>query len=82
MRIFSTFYLIMAKVISPRWEVCAPSAIVFGGGIETMRPSLRDYYASLPASGSTPITLHFGDSFYAASEHPEISPPPPTQTNK
>lgn len=45
-------------------------------------PYYRDYYASLPSSGSTPITLQFFDNFFAEIEQPEINPPPPTHTNK
>ena len=43
--------------------VYAPSAIVFGVAIFTISPFKNDYYASFPASGSTPITLQFLEKF-------------------
>ncbi len=62
--------------------VCAPSAMVWGVGMCTILPLRKDCWPSLPASGSTPITWQSGDSARAASAQPEISPPPPMQTNR
>ena len=51
----------IGNVSLPTAVVCAPSAIVRGTRMRTMRPLRSDCCASLPASGSTPMTLHAGD---------------------
>src|SRR5690606_23781080 len=53
-RMSSTVFFMMAKVMSPGACVCAPSAIVFGVVIFTIWPARSDCCPSLPASGSTP----------------------------
>ena len=71
----------IGKVCSPRCVVWAPSAIVAGTSMRTIRPAASERRPSSPASGSTPYTRHSGASASAASSVPANSPPPPSGTN-
>jgi len=56
--------------------------MVSGTAMVTSRLLTNDWVASLPFSGSTPMTRHFGARCLAAMALPESSPPPPHGTSK
>ena len=72
----------ISNVSFPSEGVRAPSAIVSGFVTVWRVLVLNDRVASSPAAGSTPMTLQPGDTAEAAAAQPEISPPPPTHTNR